>query len=65
MDETGKKIREKDFNFLTYLQYALFDWMKAFSIKMEWKKMEQIDRAREEVVEQMDMKYVIKRLQIL
>ena len=47
MDETGRKIKENKFGFFTYLQYALFDWMKAFHIKMEWRKMEEFDKARE------------------
>ena len=49
MDETGKKIQEKKFGFFTYLQYCIFDWMKAFHIKMDWRKMEEFDQAREEV----------------
>ena len=63
MDETGRRIKEKKFGFFTYLQYAFYDWAKAFNIKIEWKKIEDFDRAREEVIEQMDMKLLIKRIQ--
>ena len=47
MDETGRKIGEKQFGFGTFLQFALFDWMKTFNINVNWKKMEEINEAKD------------------
>ena len=30
VDETGRKVKEKDFSFLTYLKYSVYDWLKMF-----------------------------------
>ena len=46
LDGTGRKIREKNFGFLTYLQYCTYDWLKTFNVKVDWGKMEEIDEAR-------------------
>ena len=32
IDESGKRIRENDFGFMTYLAYSLYDWLSAFGI---------------------------------
>ena len=63
MDESGKKMREKSFGFLTYVQYAIYDWLRTFNIKVDWKKVEEINEVREEATEQMDVRYVLKQLQ--
>ena len=46
MDQMGRKIGEKQFGFLQYLQYSLYEWMRALGIKTSWNKMEEIDKAR-------------------
>ena len=63
MDESGKKMREKSFGFLTYVQYAIYDWLRTFNIKVDWKKVEEINEVREEATEQMDVRYILKQLQ--
>lgn len=63
MDSTGRKIREKNFGFFRYLQYCIFDWLRTFNIKVNWHKMEEINAAREEAIEQMDVKYLMKKIQ--
>ena len=47
-DESGKKLREKSFGFFTYLQFAIYDWMKAFNINVNWAKIEQVSEVRDE-----------------
>lgn len=32
IDEKGRKIKEDDFGFFTYLGYAFYDWMDTFNI---------------------------------
>ena len=36
MDSTGRKVKTSQFGFITYLQYAIFDWLKAFNIHCKW-----------------------------
>lgn len=66
-DNTGRKIGEKDFGFLTYIGYCIYDWMNTFGVApdMKWPKMRDIDQAREEATAQLDVKDVFKRLQHL
>lgn len=46
-DETGRKIKEKDFGFFTYIGYAIYDWLNVFGIAPKcWTKMREIDEAR-------------------
>lgn len=42
----GKKIREKDLGFLTYVLYSIYDWLKMIGINLRWEKMQKIDEAR-------------------
>lgn len=32
VDESGKRVRENDFGFMTYLAYSFYDWLDSFGI---------------------------------
>ena len=63
MDERGDKVRDRDFGFFSFLKYALYDWMDSLGCKVSWHEMERIHRAREEATEQMDVRYLIKKIE--
>lgn len=48
LDESGKKIRDKDFGFFTYLKYSIYDWIDSLGCTPKWESMETIHKAREE-----------------
>ena len=39
LDELGTKYRPKDFHFLKYLKYTLYNWLKVFGYKGKWEEM--------------------------
>ena len=63
LDESGRKVREDKFGFHIYLGYAFYDWIRSFGINLKWQRMKDIDDARQEINQQMDVKYLIKRIQ--
>ena len=65
LNETGRKYKQKDFTFFTYLKYACYDWLLYFGFKPKWKSMEQLHEVREEATEQMDIRLVIKKMERL
>ncbi len=47
-DETGRKVKEKDFGLITYFAYSLYDWLNMFGLAPKcWTKMKEIDEVRE------------------
>lgn len=63
MDEEGRRVKEKNFGFFSFLKYSLYDWMDSLGIPISWREMELIHRAREEAGEQMDTRLIIKKLE--
>ena len=56
-------VREKDFSFLTYIKYSLYDWINAFCCcKLQWADCKSIDSAREEAVEQIEVQHVLRKI---
>lgn len=63
-DEDGKKIKEKDFNFFTYIKYTIYTWINTiFCTRIKWKNCNDIDKVREIVNSDMDVGRMFKRLQ--
>ena len=59
----GEKIKEENFHFLMYLKYSLFDWIKTLGCcEPDWPDCKRIDMAREEAVEQIDVKMLLRRV---
>lgn len=50
MDESGKKVKEKNFGFFSFLKYSLYDWINSLGFSISWHEMEQVNKAREEAV---------------
>jgi hypothetical protein len=44
IDKSGRRFREKDFNFLKYMKYSVYDWMGSIGIKLNWEVDEKIDQ---------------------
>ena len=37
-NDDGKKLKEDDFNFMSYLKYSIYDWINLFCCcQLEWK----------------------------
>ena len=57
------KVKEKNFHFLMYLKYVVYDWIKTlFCCEPNWEDCEKIDTAREEANEQMDVQLLLRRM---
>ena len=35
-DKDGKKVREKDLGYFTYILYSIYDWLKMLGINCNW-----------------------------
>lgn len=44
IDKTGRRFREKDFNFIKYMKYSFYDWMGSIGIKLNWEIDQKIDQ---------------------
>lgn len=40
LDENGRKYREKNFTFLTYIKYSLYDWLSCCGMVCNWSNMQ-------------------------
>ena len=59
----GHLAREKDLHFGRYLKYVVYDWIKTlFCCEPKWSDCKAIDEAREEAIEQIDVKHLLKRI---
>lgn len=55
--------REEDFSFAKYLKYVVYDWVRTlFCYQIDWKDCKAIEEAREEAIEQIDVKHLLKRM---
>ncbi len=62
--EDGKRIREHDFHFLSYVGYVIFDWIKILTCcEPNWKFFKEVDQTREEANNQLDVKTLLRKLQ--
>ncbi len=62
--EDGKKIRERDFNFFSYIAYSIFDWIKTLTCcEPNWKFSKQVDQTRDEANNQLDVKTLLRKIQ--
>ena len=62
-DESGKKIKEFDFYFWTYIKYSIYTWINTvFCCRLKWKHCNEIDDVREEINNQMDVRNLFLRL---
>ena len=43
----SKRIREKDFHFLRFVKYSIYDWAKLLHINLKWKDCQAIEETRE------------------
>ena len=58
-----KSVKEKDFHFLLYLKYVLYDWVKIlFCCEPDWEFPRKIDAVREETNEQLDVQMLLRRI---
>lgn len=65
IDKTGRRFREKDFNFLKYVKYSIYDWMKSIGIQLKWEVDQRIDEVLTESRNSMDISLILKRLRYL
>jgi hypothetical protein len=62
--DDGSKVREHDFNFLQYVRYCAWDWVKTLTcVELDWKKCREIDETREEANNQLDVTLLFKKIQ--
>ena len=48
VDQKGKKIREQDLGFFTYIFYSMYDWLDTFGIAPKcFKKLKEIHEVRQ------------------
>jgi len=66
VDEKGKKVRESDLGFFTYIFYCIYDWLATFGLAPKClKKLKEIHEIREEACEQLDPVLILKRIKYL
>lgn len=53
------------FNFLTYIQYSVYDWLKSIGCPPNWKRMEKIDRIRTETNDEIDTRKLVRNMAVL
>lgn len=55
---------ENDFNFLEYLKFSLYDWIKVFTChEMQWRNCKEVEETREEANNQLDVKLLFRKIQ--
>jgi hypothetical protein len=62
---THKELKEESrgsVNFLHFLQYHLYSLIKKFNSSLKWPFIEYIEECREEILYQLDIKGMIKRI---
>lgn len=62
--EDGKRIREHDFSFLSYVGYTIFSWIKTLTCREpNWKYYKEVDQTLEEANNQLDAKTLLRKIQ--
>ena len=57
------KTKEENFHFCMYLKYVLYDWLKnVFCCEPDWEDCKQIEMARDEANEHIDVRFLLKRI---
>ena len=57
------KSKEESFHFCMYLKYVLYDWLKnVFCCELNWEDCKQIEMARDEANEHIDVKFLLRRI---
>lgn len=46
LDPTGRKVRDENFGFFTFIKYSIYDWLDSLGCTISWKRMETIHKAR-------------------
>ena len=66
VDESGRRIRQQDFGFMTYVCYAIYDWLDTFSLAPKClKTLGNIHAVREEACQMLDPIVILKRIKYL
>ena len=62
--EDDNKINENQMTFLKYIKYSIYDWVKTLTCghELDWKDCQLFDEAREEAASQIDVKFLLKRI---
>lgn len=65
-DESGRRVDESYLNFLRYIKYTIFDWIQVLCCsQMNWQDCKDINETRDEIVAQMEVHRIFKRIQNL
>ena len=57
-----EKAKEENFHFFKYLKYVLYDWLKNMCCcELDWEDCKQIEMARDEANEHIDVKFLLRR----
>jgi hypothetical protein len=56
---------EKDYNFLHFMGQSIYAFLRFFKFKPKWEKLSRYHSIREEMLKQLDVLYLIKRINFL
>ena len=61
--ENGERYKDEDFTVFTYIKYSIYDWIRFLCCcDPNWENCKRIEETREEAVEQIEVKYFMRRL---